>query len=105
MKKISELDFSNEVIQTDGLQIVHFYNPYSSHSNDTDTILEELYKTHNDVNFFKINLLHCGILCDRYGISLPCVLIFENGVLQDLLQDVITKDTLVTKLTSLLPSN
>lgn len=105
MKKISELDFSNQVIQTDGLQIVHFYNPYSSHSNETDIVLEELYKTHTDVNFYKINLLHCGILCERYGISLPCVLVFENGVLQDLMQDVITKESLESKLTNLLTNN
>lgn len=105
MKKISEMDFANQVIQTDGLQVVHFYNPYSNHSNETDSMLEELYKTNTDVQFFKINLLHCEILCDRYGISLPSVLIFGNGVLQDLIQDVVTKEYIEHKLSALLLNN
>jgi|GEM_PF-4950575 len=100
MKKISELDFANHVIQIDGLQVVYFYNPYSDHLNEINSILNELYKTHSEVYFFKINLLHCEILCERYGISEPSVLIFENGVLQDVMQDNVSKAYLESKLTA-----
>ena len=106
MKKITEIEFANQVIQMDGLQIVHFYNPYSNHSNETDSILDDLYKTNtDDVQFFKINLLQCEVLCDRYGISLPCVLIFDNGVLQDLVQDVVSREYLEYKISALLANS
>ena len=101
MKKISETDFASEVIHKDGIRVVHFYNPYSDHSDANDTMLKELYKNNNDVYFFYINLLHAETLCERYGITLPSVLIFENGVLQDLLQGLVDKDGVENKLNSL----
>ncbi|MCU0354506.1 MAG: thioredoxin family protein [Cytophagales bacterium] len=98
MKKITETDFADMVIQADGVQVVHFHNPYSDYSNHTYAILKELYETNADANFFQINLLQCESLCERYGISTPVVLIFEDGVLQDIMQDFVSKDVLAARL-------
>ena len=104
MKKIAETDFADLVIQADGLQVVHFYNPYSDYSNYVHQILKELYETNENACFFQINLLQCETLCERYGISTPSVLIFEDGVLQDILQDLVSKDALAAKLAVLAAS-
>lgn len=101
MKKISESDFASEVIQKDGIQVVHFYNPYSDYSDANDNMLEELYKTHNDASFFHLNLLHAETLCERYGIAMPSVLIFEDGMLQDLLQGLVDRNLVGSKIDSL----
>lgn len=101
MKKITEKDFAHEVIHKDGIQVVHFYNPYSDHSHANDDTLKELYRTHNDISFFHINLLHADVLCERYGIAVPSVLIFADGVLQDLLQGLVEGEGIAKKITGL----
>lgn len=101
MKKISETDFAPEIIQKDGIHVVHFYNPYSDNSDADDNMLKDVYKLYGSISFFHINLLHAESLCERYGISSPSVLIFKDGVLQDLLQGRISRDGIENRLQSL----
>jgi thioredoxin-like negative regulator of GroEL len=101
MKKIFETDFAPEVIQEDGVQVVYFYHPNSDYPDANNNMLRELYKTYSGVSFFNINMLHAETLCERYGISGPSVLIFEDGALQDLLQGSIAKEKVESRLETL----
>ena len=80
VKEISENDFS-EVIKN-GKVVIDCYAPWCGPCRMLSPIIDELSKEITNYSFYKLNVDNAEEVSRQYGImSIPALLIIENGVL------------------------
>lgn len=80
--EINEKEF-NEKIKT-GKVLVDCYAPWCGPCRMLGPIIDELASEVTDYSFYKLNVDDSEEVAVKYGImSIPCVLIFENGELKE----------------------
>lgn len=95
MKKITETNFNEEVLQSNGVVLADFYADWCGPCRFLSPTLESLEKEiqDRDVKFVKINVDENQGLSGRYGVmSIPTVLLFKDGKIVDQKIGVSPKD-------------
>ena len=91
--EISEKEFDEKV--STGKVLVDCYAPWCGPCKMLGPIVEEVAKEITDYNFYKLNVDEAEEVAMKYGImSIPTILIFENGELKETSVGFRTKDEL-----------
>lgn len=82
VKEISQNEFEKS-INKEGLVLVDCYAPWCGPCRMLSPIIDELANEVNTCSFYKINIDEADEIVNKYGImSIPTILIFENGSLK-----------------------
>ena len=93
VKEIKEAEFDG-VIST-GKVVVDCYAPWCGPCRMLSPIIDELAEENNDYTFYKLNVDDAEEVSRKYGImSIPALLIIENGELKQKLVGFKTKEEL-----------
>ena len=93
VKEINSQEF-NELTKANKV-IVDCYAPWCGPCRMLSPIIEELAKENNDITFYKLNVDNCEDIAIKFGImSIPTILIFENGELKNKTVGFKTKEEL-----------
>lgn len=83
VKEITESEFSN-VIKSNKKVLVDCYAPWCGPCKMISPIVDMLSEEIKDVSFYKINVDNAQEMAVNYGImSIPTLLIFENGEMKN----------------------
>ena len=83
VKEITEREFSN-VIKSNKKVLVDCYAPWCGPCKMISPIVDMLSEEIKDVSFYKINVDNAQEMAVNYGImSIPTLLIFENGEMKN----------------------
>ena len=94
VEEIKENQFDSII---NGNVIVDCYAPWCGPCKMLSPIIDELAKEVSTYNFYKLNVDEAEGIAMRYGImSIPTILVFENGVLKHNLVGFKTKEELKT---------
>ena len=82
VKEINENEF-NEVTK-EGKVLVDMYASWCGPCKMLSPIIEELASTNKEYKFYKLDVDTCNEIPQKYGVmSIPTLLIFENGSLKE----------------------
>ena len=82
--KVSENNFVNEVVEYNGKVLVDFYADWCGPCKMLAPVLEEIEKERTDIKVVKVNVDECPNVSAKYGVmSIPTVLVFENGTIKN----------------------
>ncbi len=97
--KVTDGNFNKEVINSDKKVLVDFWAEWCGPCRMVAPVVEEIAKEYSaDVKVAKLNVDENQSTASRYGImSIPTMLVFENGKLQDKLVGYMPKDKLASK--------
>ncbi len=94
IKEINGLELDNEVNNNDKL-VVDCYAPWCGPCKLLAPIMEELAVEFKNIKFLKINVDENEKIAVKYGImSIPTILVFENGKLKEELVGLKSKEEL-----------
>jgi thioredoxin 1 len=80
VKKISNNDFKNEVLDYKDRVFVDFYAEWCGPCKITTPLIEELSEENKNIKFVKINVDENSDLASKYSVfSIPTFFIFKNG--------------------------
>ncbi len=89
-------DFDKEVLGFDGKVLVDFWAEWCGPCMMLGPVIEEVSEEIDDVKFCKVNCDEARELALEYGImSIPCLLVFENGELVNQSIGYIDKDSVI----------
>lgn len=93
VKEINQLEFGNVV--KGNRVLVDCYAPWCGPCRMLAPIIDMLSEEITNVEFYKLNVDNAGDVASEYGImSIPTILIFENGKLKDQLTGFKSKEEL-----------
>lgn len=97
--KVTDGNFDKEVINSDKKVIVDFWAEWCGPCRMVAPVVEDIAKEYSkEVKVAKLNVDENQSTASRYGImSIPTMLVFENGKLQDKLVGYMPKDKLARK--------
>ena len=96
MKAITDTQFESEVLKSKGLVLVDFWAEWCGPCMMLGPVIEEVSEEIDDVKFCKVNCDEARELALEYGImSIPCLLVFENGELVNQSIGYIDKDSVI----------
>lgn len=97
--KVTDGNFNREVIKSDKKVIVDFWAEWCGPCRMVAPVVEDIAKEYsNEVKVAKLNVDENQSTASRYGImSIPTMLVFENGKVQDKLVGYMPKDKLARK--------
>jgi thioredoxin 1 len=97
--KVTDGNFNKEVINSDKKVIVDFWAEWCGPCRMVAPVVEDIAKEYSeDVKVAKLNVDENQSTASRYGImSIPTMLVFENGKVQDKLVGYMPKDKLARK--------
>ena len=99
VKKISNTEFENEVLNGKGVVLVDLFAEWCMPCQMIAPIIEEISNEKADVKFFKINVDETPEVAIKYGVSsIPTLLIFKNGELVNKAVGAYPKEKIVTLL-------
>jgi len=98
--KVTDGNFSTEVLQADKKVLVDFWAEWCGPCRMVAPVVEDIAKEYNDqIKVAKLNVDENQNTASRYGImSIPTMLVMENGKVTDKLVGYMPKDKLVKKL-------
>lgn len=92
---IDDTNFQNEVLTEKGVVVVDFYATWCAPCKMLAPVLEELNDQMNEVKFVKIDVDKSPVVSNQYKVqSIPTVLIFKDGKIQDKKVGFVPKDNL-----------
>lgn len=92
---IDDNNFQNEVLTEKGVVVVDFYATWCAPCKMLAPVLEELNDQMNEVKFVKIDVDKSPVISNQYKVqSIPTVLIFKDGKIQDKKVGFVPKDNL-----------
>lgn len=95
MLNITENNFEQEVLRSDKKVIVDFWATWCGPCKMIAPILEELSNEHPEVTFAKVNVDEQAALCIKFKVvSIPTLIVFENGEAIDKVVGYRTKEEL-----------
>ncbi len=97
--KVTDGNFNREVIKSDKKVIVDFWAEWCGPCRMVAPVVEDIAKEYSeDVKVAKLNVDENQSTASRYGImSIPTMLVFENGKVQDKLVGYMPKEKLARK--------
>ncbi|MFW6273648.1 MAG: thioredoxin [Halanaerobium sp.] len=97
--KVTDGNFNKEVIKSDKKVIVDFWAEWCGPCRMVAPVVEDIAKEYSEeVKVAKLNVDENQSTASRYGImSIPTMLVFENGKVQDKLVGYMPKDKLARK--------
>lgn len=97
--KVTDGNFNKEVINSDKKVIVDFWAEWCGPCRMVAPVVEDIAKEYSEeVKVAKLNVDENQSTASRYGImSIPTMLVFENGKVQDKLVGYMPKDKLARK--------
>ena len=97
--KVTDGNFNTEVINSDKRVLVDFWAEWCGPCRMVAPVVEDIAKEYSaDVKVAKLNVDENQSTASRYGImSIPTMLVFENGEVQDKLVGYMPKDKLARK--------
>ena len=98
--KVTDGNFDNEVISADKKVLVDFWAEWCGPCKMVAPVVEDIAKEYSDqIKVAKLNVDENQSTASKYGImSIPTMLVMENGKVQDKLVGYMPKDKLVSKL-------
>ena len=82
--ELREEEFESKIKETNGKVLVDCYAPWCGPCRMLSPIIDDLAEEINDVTFYKINIDDAPDVSEKYEImSIPTLLIFENGNLKN----------------------
>ena len=95
VKEITEKEFDDAI--KDGKVVVDCYAPWCGPCRMLGPIIDDIAKELDDYSFYKLNVDNAEDISRRYGImSIPALLIIENGELKQKLVGFKSKEELKT---------
>lgn len=92
--ELREEEFENK-IREDGKVLVDCYAPWCGPCRMLSPIIDELSEEINNVTFYKINIDDAASVSEKYEImSIPTLLLFENGNLKETIVGFKSKEDL-----------
>jgi len=97
---VEELNSSNFAAKTKGKAIVDFWAPWCGPCMMMAPVFEDLSKDYKGkLNLFKVNVDQNGDLSEKFNVmSIPCLLIMENGQEKDRIVGFMPKQKLKEKI-------
>lgn len=81
VKELNGRDFEAEVINKEGIALVDFYASWCGPCRLLAPVIEEIAEERPDITVAKVNVEEEPALAARFDImSIPCVIVFENGI-------------------------
>jgi thioredoxin 1 len=98
--KVTDGNFSREVLRADKKVLVDFWAEWCGPCRMVAPVVEDIAKEYNDqIKVAKLNVDENQSTASRYGImSIPTMLVMEDGKVKDKLVGYMPKDKLVRKL-------
>ncbi|MCC3145237.1 thioredoxin [Halanaerobium sp. Z-7514] len=98
--KVTDVTFQDEVIGADKPVVVDFWAEWCGPCKMVAPVVEEIAQEYDDtIKVAKLNVDENQAIASQYGImSIPTMLVFENGEVKDKLVGYMPKDKLVSKL-------
>ena len=91
VREIKENEF-NEIIK-EGKVLVDCFAPWCGPCRMLGPVIDEVAEELTDINFYKLNVDDANDIAKEYGImSIPTILVFENGELKNKSVGFISKD-------------
>ncbi|MCK9556880.1 MAG: thioredoxin [Candidatus Cloacimonetes bacterium] len=95
--EVTDTNFSDVIAQ--GKVIIDFWAPWCGPCNMIAPILEELASEHQDITIGKVNVDDYPELAGKHSVmSIPTLLFFRDGILQDSSIGAVSKNVLMNKL-------
>ncbi len=95
--KVTEINDGNieELVSASGKAVVDCYAPWCGPCKMLSPVIDELADEMEDVSFYKLNVDDNDSAAEKYDVmSIPTILVFENGALKNKLVGYKTKDEL-----------
>ncbi|ADQ13852.1 thioredoxin [Halanaerobium hydrogeniformans] len=98
--EVTDVTFKDEVIGADKPVVVDFWAEWCGPCKMVAPVVEEIAQEYDDtIKVAKLNVDENQAVASQYGImSIPTMLVFENGEVKDKLVGYMPKDKLVNKL-------
>ena len=94
--EIKENEFEEKVLKSDKKVVVDFYATWCAPCRKFSPIVEEVAKEKEDIVFYKINIDNATNISDKYNvISIPTLLVIENGKEINRSVGLISKDKII----------
>ena len=105
-KSIGKKEFTNEVIGSISLTLVHFKTEWNGACQIVSMIYDDLAKSYRGIaKFFTVDMETEDNLAREYGVTeVPAILFFKNGKVIDHAKGLIPKNTLIMKIENALSS-
>ena len=100
VEHITDNDFKTKVLEAKGLVLIDFWATWCGPCQMLGSVLEDLsVEMENDVSIVKLNVDENPITRDKYEImSIPTMLIFNNGNIVDTIVGFVGKDQIKNRL-------
>ncbi len=96
IKVLEEKDFKNIILNEKGKVLVDFYADWCGPCKMLSPVVEEVAGEKEDVSFYKINVDNAEDISREYGVmSIPTLILFENGNLINKSVGLLSKDELI----------
>ena len=80
MEQLNDTNFQSVVIDSGKKVLVDFSAEWCGPCRMVEPVLEEMSKSHKDVEFKRVNIDDYEYLAQQYGVmSIPCMVLFDGG--------------------------
>ena len=99
LKKLNNHNFQNEIIENAGIALVDFYADWCGPCKMLSPIIDEIAEERTDITVGKVNVDENNSLATKYNVmSIPTMIIFENGKEQARVVGVRPKEDILAEL-------
>ena len=99
LKKLNSDNFRNEILDRSGVALVDFYADWCGPCQILSPVIDDIAKERADIAVGKVNVDDEGELALEYGVmSIPSLIIFENGKEKARLVGVRPKEEILAEL-------